>query len=93
MSCILLDIELADKNVIKEVGFFIVGKFQGYSLRPSKKYKPTKQAFWYTRKLHGFVWNSRRLDYRDPSKIPPRAVKGENFGVRTEKCKTLGSLG
>ena len=46
MSCIVLDIELADKNVIKELGAFIGGKVKGNSFRPRKKYKPIKQAFW-----------------------------------------------
>ena len=30
MSCIVLDIELADENFIKELGVFIDGKVQGY---------------------------------------------------------------
>ena len=34
MSCIALDTELTDKNVIKELGVFIDGKVQGYSFRP-----------------------------------------------------------
>ena len=77
MSCIVLDIELADKNVIKELGVFINGKVQGYSFRPPKKYKPSKQAFWCTKNLLGIVRNSGRLDYSEPSNTLPRAVKGE----------------
>ena len=76
MSCIVLDIGLAHKNVIKELGVFIDGKVQGYSFRPPKKYKPTKQAFWCTRNWHGNVWNSERLDYSELSNILPTAVKG-----------------
>ena len=34
MSCIVLDIELADKNLYKDLGVFIDGKVQGYSFRP-----------------------------------------------------------
>ena len=44
MSCIALDIELAYKNVIKELDVFIDGNVQGHSFRPPKKYKPTNQA-------------------------------------------------
>ena len=36
--------------------------------------------------------NSRRLDYREPANIFPRAIKGEYFAKRTEKCKFLGNL-
>ena len=71
---------------------FIVGKVQGYSFRPSKKYKPIKQAFWCTRNSHENVWNSGRLDYSELSNFLPRAVKAEYFAKGTEKCKTLGNL-
>ena len=91
MSCTVLDIELADKNVIKELRVFTDGKVQGYSFRP-KKYKPTKQAFWCTRNLHINVWNIGHLDYSELSIIFPRAVKGEYFTKGTEKCKILGNL-
>ena len=92
MSCIVLDIELADENVIKELGVYIDGKVQGYSFCPPKTYKPTKQAFWCTRNLHGIVWNSGSLDYSELSNIPSRAVKDEYFAKGTEKCKIFGSL-
>ena len=86
MSCILLDMGLTDKNVIKDLGVFIDGKVQGHSFRPPQKYKPTKQAFWCTRNLHGIVWNSGRLDdYGELSEILPGAVKGEYFSERTLK--------
>ena len=92
MSCIVPDIELTDKNVSKELGVFIDAKVQGYSCRPPKKNKPTKQAFWCTRSLHGFLWSSGRLDYNELSNMLYRAVKGEYFAKRTEKCKILGNL-
>ena len=76
MSCILLDTELADKGVFKELGVFVDGKVQGYSFRPPKKFKPKKQAFWCTRNLHRIVWNPGCLDYSELSNILPRAVKG-----------------
>ena len=37
MSCIVLDIELADKNVFKALGAFMDGNVQWYSVRPTKK--------------------------------------------------------
>ena len=90
MSCIVLDIELTDKNVIMELGVFTDGKVQGYSFRPPKKYKPTKQAFWCKRNLHGIVWNSGRLDYSELANVLPTAVKGEHFSKGTENCETSG---
>ena len=92
MSGIVLDIELADKNVTKELGVFIDGKVQGYSFRPPKKFKTTKQAFWCTRNLQGNVWNSGRLDYSELSNILPGAVKRQYFAKGTEKCKILRNL-
>ena len=89
---IVLDIEVADKNVIKGLVVFIDDKVQGYLFRPPKKYKPTKQAFWCTTNFHGNVWNSRRLDYIQLSNNLPRAVKGEYIAKGTEKCKILGNL-
>ena len=65
MSCIVLDIELAEKDVKKELGVFIDGSVKGHSFRPPKKYKPTKQAVWCTRNLHGIVWNDGHLDYSE----------------------------
>ena len=89
MSSVELDIELADKNVFKEMGVFIDGKVQGHSFQPPKKQKPTKQAFWCTRNLHRIVWNSGRLDYSELSNILPRA---EKFAKGTEKFKILANL-
>ena len=90
MHCI--DVELADKNAVKELGVFIDGEVQGYSFLSSKKDKPAKQAFWCTRNLHGIVWNSGRVEYNELPNIPPRAVKGEYFANGTEKCKILANL-
>ena len=94
MFCILLDVELTNNNVIKELAVFIDGKIQGYSFCPPKKYKPRKQAFRCTRNLHGNVWNSGRLEYSRLSNIFPRAVKGECFAKKQKKAKfkILGNL-
>ena len=42
MSCIVLDIELTDKNIIKELGLFIDGSVQRFSFCPPKVFKPNK---------------------------------------------------
>ena len=44
MFCLVLDIELIDKNVFKELGLFIDGSVQGFSFCPSKSFKPNKQT-------------------------------------------------
>ena len=56
LFCIVLAIELADKNVIRKSCVFIDGKVQGYSFCPPKKYRPTKQAFWCTKNLHRILY-------------------------------------
>ena len=40
MSFIVLDIELTEKNVIKELGLFIDGSVQGFSFCPPKTFNP-----------------------------------------------------
>ena len=44
MSCVVLDVELTDKNVIKELELFIDGSVQGFSFRRPKAFKPNKQT-------------------------------------------------
>ena len=45
MSSIVLDIELTDQNVIKDLGVFVDGKVQGYSCRPPKLTYPQNNRF------------------------------------------------
>ena len=85
LSCIVLDIELADINVIKELGVFIDGNVQGYSFRPPRNYKPTKQAVWCTKDLYGIEWNSGRLNYTELHKILRSDGKGDFFFKRNRK--------
>ena len=92
MYCIVLDIDLADENVFKELGVFCDGKVQGYAFRPPKKYKLTKPAFWCTRNLHGIACNSGRLDYSELLINLHRTVKDEYFAKGTEKCKIRGNF-
>ena len=92
VSCNFVDFELADNNVSEELGIFIDGNVQGYSVRPPKRYKPTKQTFFCTRKFHRIVWNSRSLDYSELANILPKDVKAECFAKGTEKCKIIGIL-
>ena len=63
MSLIVLDIELTEKNVIKELGLFIDGSVQRFSFCPPKTFKPNKQTMWNTSHLHGNAWSSSKLEY------------------------------
>ena len=55
MSLIVLDIELTEKNILKELGLFIDGSIQGFSFCPPKIFSPNKQTTWNTINLHGIV--------------------------------------
>ena len=63
MTCIVLDIELAEKNIKKELGVFIDSSVQGFSFCPLKSFKPNKQTTWNTSHLHGITWSSGKLGY------------------------------
>ena len=82
--CFVLDIELSDVNLIRELGVFIDEKVKGYSSRPAKKYKPTKQAFWYTTNLHGSLWNSGSSDYSEVLNVLQKDRKIVNVAIVTE---------
>ena len=63
MSCIVPDIELLDKNGIKELRVFFDGSVQGFSFCPPKTFKPYKQTTRNTSHLHGIAWSNGKLDY------------------------------
>ena len=46
MSLIVLDVELTEKDIIKELGLYIDGSLQGFSFCPTKTCKPNKQTTW-----------------------------------------------
>ena len=79
MSCIVLNNELADRNVIWDLGVVFIGKLHGHLFRRPKKHKPTKKAFWCTGNLRGIVRNKGCLDYNEILNILPRDVKSECF--------------
>ena len=60
------DVELTEKNTIKELGLFIDGSLQGFLFSPPKTFKPNKQTTWNTKHLHGIAWISGKLDYDNP---------------------------
>ena len=94
MPCIVLDIELTEKNIIKELGLFIDGSVQGFSFRPPKTFKPNKQTTWNTKNLHGIAWSSGKLDYEKLFAVfdDIKVLNAEVFAKGLEKCRLLTNL-
>ena len=94
MSLIVLDIELTEKDVIKELGLFIDGSVQGFSFCPPKALKPIKQTSCNTKHLHGNAWSSRKLDYDKLFAVfyDIKVMNAEVFAKGLEKCRLLTNL-
>ena len=94
MSLIVLDMELTEKNVIKELGLFIDGSVQGFSFCPSKTFKSIKQTTWNTNRLHGIAWSSGKLEYEKLFAVlyDIKVMNAEVFAKRFEKCRLLTRL-
>ena len=94
MSCIVLDIELNEKNIIKELGLFIDGSVQGFSFCPPKTFKPNQQTTWNTKHLHGIAWSSGKLDYEKLFAVfyDIKVMNAEVFAKGLEKCRLLTNL-
>ena len=94
MSCILLHIELTDKNVIKELGLFIDGSVQGFSFCSPMFFKPNKQTSWNARHLLGIPWSSGKLDYEKLFAVfhDIKVMNAEVFAKGLEKCRLLTNL-
>ena len=94
MSCIVLDIELTEKNIIEELGLFIDGSVQGFSFCPPETFKPNKQTTWNTRHLHGIEWSSGKLEYENLFAVfyDIKVMNAEVFAKKFEKCGQLTSL-
>ena len=94
MSCIVLDIELTEKNIIEELGLYIDGSVQGFSFCPPKSFKPNKQTTWNTSRLHGIAWSSGKLDYEKLFAVfyDIKVMNAEVFAKGLEKCRLLTNL-
>ena len=94
MSCIVLDIELTDKNVIEELGLFIDGSVQGFSFCPPNTFKPNKQTSWNTKHLYEIAWSSGKLDYYKVFAVfyDIKVMNAEVFAKGLEKCRLLSNL-
>ena len=94
MSLIVLDIELTDKNTIKELGLYIDGSLPGFSFCPPKVFKRNKQTTWDTSHLHGNAWSSGKLDYEKLLAVfyDIKVLNAEVFAKGLEKCRLLTNL-
>ena len=94
MSCIVLDIWLTEKNVIKELGLYIDGSAQGLSFCPPKSFKPIKQTTWNTSHQHKIAWSSGKLDQEKLFAVfyDIRVMNAEMFPKGLKKCRLLTNL-
>ena len=94
LSLIVLDIELTEKNKIKELGLFIEGSLQGFSFGPPKTFKPNKETTWNTSRLHGIAWSSGKLDYEKLLAVfyDIKVMNAEVFAKGLEKYRLLKTL-
>ena len=94
MSCIVLDTELTEKNIIKELGLYIGGSVQGFSFCSPKSFKPKKQTIWNTSHLHGIAWSSGKLDYEKLFAVScdTKVMNAEVLAKGLEKCRLLTNL-
>ena len=94
MSLIVLDIELTEKNIIKELGLFIDGSLQGFSYCPPKTFKPNKQTSWNTKHLHGIAWSSGKLGYEKLLAVfyDIKVMNAEVLAKGLETCILLTNL-
>ena len=91
MSCIVLDIELTEKNIIKQLRLFYDGSVEGFSFCPPKFFKPNKQTTWNTSHLHGIAWNNGKLDYEKLFAVfyDIRLMNAKVFAKGLGKCRLL----
>ena len=94
MSLIVLDIELTQKKLNKELGLFIEGSVKGFSFCPPKTFKPNKQTTWNTKRLHGIAWSNGKLEYEKLFSVfyDIKVMNAEVSARRFEKCRQLTRL-
>ena len=94
MFLIVLDIELTEKNIIKELGPFIDGSLQGFSFSPPKTFTLIKQTTWNTSHLHGIAWSSGKLNYEKLFAVfyDIKVMIAEVFAKGLENFRLLTSL-
>ena len=94
MSLIVLDLELTEKNINKELGHYNDGSLRGFSFCPQRTCKPNKQKKWTTSHLHGIALSSGKLDYHMLCAVfyDKKVMNAEVFTEEPEKCRLLIKL-
>ena len=94
MSCFVLDVELTEKNVLKDLGLFIDCFVQGFSFCPPKTFKPDKQTPWNTKHLQGIAWKGGKLEYDKLFAVfhDIKVMNAEVFAKGLEKCRLCPDL-
>ena len=94
MSLIVLDIELIEKTIIKQLGLSIDDSLQGFSFCPPKTFERNKQSSCNTKHLQGIAWSSGKLDYEKLFALfyHIKAMNAEVFAKGLEKCRLLSRL-
>ena len=94
ISLIVLDKELAEQNINKQLRLFIAGSLQGFSFCPSKTFKLNNQTTWITSHLHEDAWSTGMLDYKRLFAVfyDIKVMKAEVFNKGFEKCRLLTRL-
>ena len=86
----VLDIELIEKNIIEELGFFD-GSLQDFLFCPPNTFKPHKQTTWSTSHLQRVACNIGKLDYDKLFAVfyDIKVKNAEAFVKELEKCRLL----
>ena len=94
MSLIVLDVELTEKNIIKELRLFIDGSLQKFSFCPPKTFKPNTQTTLNKNHLQGIAWSSGKLEYDKLFAVfyDIKVMNAEMFAKGLEKCRLLTRL-
>ena len=94
ISLIVLDIELSEKTILKELGHFVEGSLQGFSFCPPNAFKPNKQMTWNTSHLLGIAWSNGKLEYGKLFAVfyDIEVMNAEVFAKGLEKCRLLSRL-
>ena len=88
MPLVVFYVECLEQKIVKELGVFKDGIVLGYSIIPPKDYKPTFQAEWSIKNIHGIYWNNVKPEYTELSSIIHQhcSPKTEYFAKGLEKC-------
>ena len=91
MPLIILEIELTEKNIIKELGLFIDGSLQEFSFCSTTTCTSDKFTKWNASHLHGIERSSGKLDYDKLFDVfyDIKVMNAKLFAEGLETCRLL----